>query len=235
MSQSQANIDPNELAKFDELANGWWDKAGQSKPLHDLNPLRVGYIARRTELKGRSVIDIGCGGGILSEALAQQGANVTGVDMAEMALNVAKLHALESGLTIHYQHNTAEAMAANHSGEFDAVTCLEMLEHVPEPSSIIQACADLVKPNGDVFFSTLNRHPKAYLLAVVGAEYVMNMLPKGTHEYARFIRPSELSAWCRQAGLKVKDIQGISYHPLTRQFELSDDVKVNYLVHCQKL
>jgi 2-polyprenyl-6-hydroxyphenyl methylase/3-demethylubiquinone-9 3-methyltransferase len=235
MSQTQQNIDQRELNKFNDLATGWWDPEGSSKPLHELNPIRVGYIADRTPLKLANVIDVGCGGGILSEALAKKDAIVTGIDMGEMPLDIAKLHAMEGGLDIHYEQSTAEEMAAKHAGEFDAVTCLEMLEHVPDPAAIIQACADLVKPGGDVFFSTLNRHPKAYLLAILGAEYVMNMLPKGTHDYKRFIRPAELSGWCRQAGLQVKNITGISYNPLSRQFSLSDDVKVNYLIHCRKV
>lgn len=235
MSETQQNVDPNEVAKFEALASSWWDLEGQSKPLHEINPLRLGYIADRCQLDGAKVIDVGCGGGILSEALAKKDAIVTGIDMGEMPLDIAKLHAMEGGLDIHYEQSTAEEMAAKHSGEFDLVTCLEMLEHVPDPAAIIQACADLVKPGGDVFFSTLNRHPKAYLLAIVGAEYVMNMLPKGTHDYKRFIRPAELSSWCRQAGLQVKNITGISYNPLSRQFSLSQDVKVNYLVHCRKV
>jgi len=235
MSEIQQNVDPNEVAKFEALASSWWDMEGQSKPLHEINPLRLGYIADRCQLDGAKVIDVGCGGGILSEALAKKDAIVTGIDMGEMPLDIAKLHAMEGGLDIHYEQSTAEEMAAKHSGEFDLVTCLEMLEHVPDPAAIIQACADLVKPGGDVFFSTLNRHPKAYLLAIVGAEYVMNMLPKGTHDYKRFIRPAELSSWCRQAGLQVKNITGISYNPLSRQFSLSQDVKVNYLVHCRKV
>lgn len=235
MSQKQANVDLNEVAKFDALASSWWDLEGQSKPLHDLNPIRLAYIAERTTLKDANVIDVGCGGGILSEALAKSEAHVTGIDMGEMPLNIAKLHALEEGLTIHYQQSTAEEMAAQHKEQYDVVTCLEMLEHVPDPASIISACAALVKPGGDVFFSTLNRHPKAYLLAVLGAEYVMKMLPKGTHDYKRFIRPAELSAWSRQAGLKVKDVTGMNYNPLTRQFSLGNDVKVNYLIHCKKI
>lgn len=235
MSQKQANVDLNEVAKFDALASSWWDLEGQSKPLHDLNPIRLAYIAERTTLKDANVIDVGCGGGILSEALAKSEAHVTGIDMGEMPLNIAKLHALEEGLTIHYQQSTAEEMAAQHKEQYDVVTCLEMLEHVPDPASIISACAALVKPGGDVFFSTLNRHPKAYLLAVLGAEYIMKMLPKGTHDYKRFIRPAELSAWSRQAGLKVKDVTGMNYNPLTRQFSLGNDVKVNYLIHCKKI
>lgn len=235
MSQTYHNVDPSEVAKFEALAASWWDLEGLSKPLHDINPLRLGYIARRCTLTEAQVIDVGCGGGILSEALARNGALVTGIDMGDMPLDIAKLHAMESGLDIHYQQSTAEAMVASHAGKFDVVTCLEMLEHVPDPSAIVQACAELVKPGGNLFFSTLNRHPKAYLLAVLGAEYVMNMLPKGTHDYKRFIRPSELAGWCRQAGLNVKDISGMSYNPLSREFKLSQDVKVNYLVHCQKV
>ncbi|WP_438971782.1 bifunctional 2-polyprenyl-6-hydroxyphenol methylase/3-demethylubiquinol 3-O-methyltransferase UbiG [Methylophaga sp.] len=234
MSQTDHNVDLNEVAKFEALASSWWDIEGQSKPLHDINPLRAGYIAKRCALSDAKVIDVGCGGGILSEALAKNGADVTGIDMGEMPLDIAKLHAMESGLEIHYEQATAETMASKHKEQFDAVTCLEMLEHVPDPAAIIQACADLVKPGGDLFFSTLNRHPKAYLLAVVGAEYVMNMLPKGTHDYKRFIRPAELASWCRQAGLQVNDITGMTYNPLTRQFSLGKDVKVNYIVHCRK-
>ncbi|MTI64242.1 bifunctional 2-polyprenyl-6-hydroxyphenol methylase/3-demethylubiquinol 3-O-methyltransferase UbiG [Methylophaga sp.] len=235
MSEHHHNVDPNEVAKFEALASSWWDLEGQSKPLHEINPLRLGYIAERSKLNEANVIDVGCGGGILSEALAKSGANVTGIDMGDMPLDIAKLHAMESGLQIHYEQSTAEAMASKHAQVFDVVTCLEMLEHVPDPTAIIKACAELVKPGGDVFFSTLNRHPKAYLLAIVGAEYVMNMLPRGTHDYKRFIRPAELSGWCRQAGLQVKDISGMSYNPLSREFSLSKDVKVNYLVHCRKI
>ena len=230
----QKNVDPSEIAKFDALASNWWDLEGESKPLHDLNPLRLEFISKQCSLDNKHVIDVGCGGGILSEALAKSGANTTGIDMGEMALNVAKLHALEAELTIDYQHITAEEKAQQSAQNYDLVTCMEMLEHVPDPLSIIQACADLVKPGGDLFFSTLNRHPKAYLLAVLGAEYIMNMLPKGTHDYKRFIKPSELAKWCRQAGLQVSHIKGISYNPLKQAFKLSDDVNVNYLLHCKK-
>lgn len=230
-----SNVDPAEVAKFDALASSWWDPQGQSKPLHDINPIRLGFIAERAQLDNAQVIDVGCGGGILTEALAQKGAQATGIDMGEMPLNIAKLHALEAGLNIRYQQTTAEAMAAQHAEQFDVVTCMEMLEHVPDPQAIINACAQLAKPGGDLFFSTLNRHPKAYLLAVLGAEYIAQMLPKGTHDYARFIRPSELSRWCRQAGLQVMSISGMSYNPLTRVYKLSHDVDVNYLLHCKRL
>ncbi len=230
----QKNVDPSEIAKFDALASNWWDTEGESKPLHDINPLRLDFISSYCTLKDSQAIDVGCGGGILSEALAKSGAKTTGIDMGEMALNVAKLHALEAQLSIDYQQITAEEKAQQAANSFDIVTCMEMLEHVPEPFSVIQACADLAKPGGDVFFSTLNRHPKAYLLAVLGAEYIMNMLPKGTHDYKRFIKPSELAKWCRQSGLEVNHIKGISYNPLNQTFNLSDDVKVNYLLHCKK-
>lgn len=235
MTHSYSNVDPNEVAKFDALANSWWDQKGESKPLHEINPLRLGFIEIRCKLANKEVIDIGCGGGILTEALAKSGANTTGIDMGELPLNIAKLHALESGLSINYQQITAEQKAQQAAQHFDVVTCMEMLEHVPDPISVIQACADLVKPGGDVFLSTLNRHPKAYLFAVVGAEYMMKILPKGTHAYKRFIKPSEMARWCRQAGLEVADISGLSYNPLTQQYSLGDDVKVNYLVHCKKM
>ncbi len=228
------NVDSTEIEKFDALAASWWDKQGQSKPLHDINPLRLDYIKQRCDLSGKHVIDIGCGGGILSESLAKNGAAVTAIDMGEAALNVAKLHALEADLNIDYQHTTAEAMAEQQPHQFDVVTCLEMLEHVPDPDAIVAACARLVKPGGHLFFSTLNRHPKAYLLAVVGAEYLLNMLPKGTHDYKKFIKPAELAASCRQSGLTVSNITGLSYNPLFKQYKLGADVSVNYLMHCQK-
>lgn len=235
MNETHANVDPNEVAKFEALAASWWDLEGQSRPLHEINPLRLNYIAERCPLQDANLIDVGCGGGILSEALARSGAHVTGIDMGDMPLDIAKLHAMESGLDIHYCQSTAEAMADKRAGEYDVVTCMEMLEHVPDPAAIINACARLVKPGGDVFFSTLNRHPKAYLLAIIGAEYVMNILPKGTHDYKRFIRPAELSAWARQADLQVRDITGMNYNPITREFSLGKDIKVNYLVHCRRV
>jgi 2-polyprenyl-6-hydroxyphenyl methylase/3-demethylubiquinone-9 3-methyltransferase len=235
MTTTHTNVDPNEVAKFEALANGWWDTEGESKPLHEINPLRLDYIKTKCSLYNKQVIDVGCGGGILSEALAKNDATVTGIDMGEMPLNIARLHALEAGLNINYQQITAEQKAQQSSNEFDLVTCMEMLEHVPDPVSVIRACAQLVKPGGDVFFSTLNRHPKSYLFAIVGAEYLLKMLPKGTHDYKRFIRPSEMASWCRQAGLEVADICGLSYNPLTKNYSLGTDVKVNYLMHCRRL
>ena len=230
----QTNVDPLEVAKFDALAASWWDLNGNSKPLHDINPIRLDFIKKHCGLDNRTVLDVGCGGGILTEALAKSGAKTTGVDMGEMALNVARLHALESGLSIDYQHSTAEEQSKKAAGQYDVVTCMEMLEHVPDPLSVIQACADLVKPGGDLFFSTLNRHPKAYLIAILGAEYVMKMLPRGTHDYARFIKPSEMAGWTRQAGLRANNLKGITYNPLSKNFHLSNDVQVNYLLHCTR-
>jgi 2-polyprenyl-6-hydroxyphenyl methylase/3-demethylubiquinone-9 3-methyltransferase len=231
---THANVDPEEIAKFEALATSWWDTEGESKPLHDLNPIRLDYIQNHCQLNDKNVIDVGCGGGILTEALAKSGAHATGIDMGKMPLDIATLHALEAELTINYQQITVEEKAQQSAEQFDVVTCMEMLEHVPDPLSIIKACAQLVKPGGTLFFSTLNRHPKAYLLAVLGAEYILKMLPKGTHDYNRFIRPSEMAAWCRQAGLEVSDITGMSYSPISKTFKLSDDVKVNYLMCCKK-
>jgi 2-polyprenyl-6-hydroxyphenyl methylase/3-demethylubiquinone-9 3-methyltransferase len=229
-----ANADPAELAKFDRLAARWWDMGGEFKPLHDINPLRLNYIERFAPLIGLRACDVGCGGGILSEGLAQRGAEVTGIDLAGAALSVARLHRHESGLSVDYQCMSAEAHAAAQPGAYDVVTCMELLEHVPDPSSTIAACASLARPGGFVFFSTLNRNLKSFLLAIVGAEYVLGMLPRGTHHYARFIRPSELTRAVRSAGLEVTDLAGLSYNPLTRIYSLGRDVGVNYLVACQK-
>ena len=234
MTTADSNVDPNEVSKFEALASSWWDSEGQSKPLHEINPLRLSFIESKCNLNDKNIIDVGCGGGILSEALAKSGGQVTGIDMGEMPLNIARLHALEAELTIDYQQITAEQKAQQGAGQFDIVTCMEMLEHVPDPVSVIKACAQLVKPGGELIFSTLNRHPKAYLFAVLGAEYMLNMLPKGTHDYKRFIRPSEMASWCRQAGLDVSEITGLSFNPLTKTYALGDDVKVNYLMHCRK-
>ncbi|MGB2179878.1 MAG: bifunctional 2-polyprenyl-6-hydroxyphenol methylase/3-demethylubiquinol 3-O-methyltransferase UbiG [Porticoccaceae bacterium] len=232
---STTNVDPNEIRKFEELASRWWDKNSEFKPLHDINPLRANWIDNLAPVAEKKVLDVGCGGGILSEALAQRGADVTGIDMGDAPLGVAKLHQLESGLSINYQKSTAEDFAKEHENSFDIVTCLEMLEHVPDPSSVINACAKMVKPGGTVFFSTINRNPKAFLLAIVGAEYVLRMLPRGTHEYAKFIRPSELANWAREADLQVNQMTGLLYNPLTKSYKLSvSDVDVNYMISTQK-
>jgi 2-polyprenyl-6-hydroxyphenyl methylase/3-demethylubiquinone-9 3-methyltransferase len=232
---STTNVDPNEIRKFEELASRWWDKNSEFKPLHDINPLRANWIDNIAPVAEKKVLDVGCGGGILSESLAQRGADVTGIDMGDAPLGVAKLHQLESGLSINYQKSTAEDFAKNHENTFDIVTCLEMLEHVPDPSSVINACAKMVKPGGAVFFSTINRNPKAFLLAIVGAEYLLRMLPKGTHEYGKFIRPSELANWSREAGLQVNQMTGLLYNPLTKNYKLSpSDVDVNYMISTQK-
>ncbi|MGB1912722.1 MAG: bifunctional 2-polyprenyl-6-hydroxyphenol methylase/3-demethylubiquinol 3-O-methyltransferase UbiG [Porticoccaceae bacterium] len=232
---STTNVDPNEIRKFEELASRWWDKNSEFKPLHDINPLRANWIDNIAPVAEKKVLDVGCGGGILSEALAQRGADVTGIDMGDAPLGVAKLHQLESGLSINYQKSTAEDFAKEHENSFDIVTCLEMLEHVPDPSSVINACAKMVKPGGTVFFSTINRNPKAFLLAIVGAEYVLRMLPRGTHEYAKFIRPSELANWAREADLQVNQMTGLLYNPLTKSYKLSvSDVDVNYMISTQK-
>ncbi len=225
------NVDRAEVAKFEALASRWWDRESEFKPLHDINPLRTNYIDRHTSLAGKKVLDVGCGGGILSEAMAQRGADVTGIDMGEAPLNIAKLHALESGVTVKYQQIPVEQLADEMPAAFDIVTCLEMLEHVPDPASIIRACYKLVKPGGMVFFSTINRNPKAYAMAIIGAEYIMRMLPAGTHDYDKFIKPSELTRWCRAADLSVLDMTGMIYNPITQEYSLKDqDVDVNYLV-----
>ncbi len=229
------NIDPQEVAKFDLVASRWWDPEGEFKPLHDINPLRLDYIDDRARLKDKRVADVGCGGGILAESMAARGATVTGVDMAEGALSVAKLHGLESGVSVDYRHMTAETLAEQEPEGYDVVTCMELLEHVPDPASLIRACARLTKPGGRLFFSTLNRNPKSYLFAVVGAEYLLKMLPKGTHDYAKFIRPSELAHWLREAQLSLEDMTGLTYNPLTKHYRLNQqDVSVNYLVHAVK-
>lgn len=234
MSQTNVNVDPNEIAKFEALANRWWDKESEFKPLHDINPLRLNYIDERAHLPGKRVVDVGCGGGILSEGLCQRGAHVTGIDMGEAPLSVAKLHGLESGFEVDYHQMTVEQLAQEQAGTFDVVTCLEMLEHVPDPASVIRACAALLKPGGHLFLSTINRNPKAYLFAIVGAEHVLKMLPKGTHEYKKFIKPSELTRYVREAGLNFHDITGMTYNPLLKEYKLGNDVDVNYLVHAQK-
>lgn len=229
------NVDPSEIAKFEALAKRWWDKNSEFKPLHDINPLRSNFIDERSPVAGLKVLDVGCGGGILCEALAQRGAEVTGIDMGEAPLSVAKLHQLESNLSINYQRITAEELAQQQPQSFDIVTCLEMLEHVPDPSLVIKACSELVKPGGHVYFSTINRNPKSYLFAIIGAEYVLKLLPKGTHEYSKFIRPSEMASWARQAELEWQEITGMTYNPLTKRYKLvANDVDVNYLVHTTK-
>ena len=228
---STLNVDHAEIAKFEELASRWWDTQGEFKPLHEINPLRLKYIDERVGLNGKRLLDVGCGGGILSESMARAGAHVLGIDMGKAPLSVAKLHALKAEIDVNYRHVTVEQLADEMPGEFDAVSCMEMLEHVPDPASVIEACHRLVKPGGSVFMSTINRNPKSFLFAVVGAEYVLNMLPKGTHEYAKFIRPSELDQWSRIAGLELQDITGLSYNPLTRAYKLSHDVDVNYMAH----
>lgn len=228
------NADPAELQKFSDLAHRWWDPESEFKPLHQLNPLRLEWIDSTARINGKKVIDIGCGGGILAESMAARGAQVTGVDLSEKALGVARLHLFESGQSVDYRHISAEDIAKEAPGTFDVVTCMEMLEHVPDPASTIRACATLVKPGGQVFFSTLNRNLKAYLMAVVGAEYVLNLLPKGTHEYAKFIKPSELARYVREAGLDVEELVGMHYNPLSKVYSLGGDTDVNYLMRTSK-
>ena len=229
-----SNVDAAELNKFSDLAHKWWDKNSEFKPLHEINPLRLNYINDTVSLAGKRVLDVGCGGGILSESMAEKGAQVTGIDLGEKALKVAQLHSLESGVAVDYRLIAAEVLAEQEAGAYDVVTCLEMLEHVPDPASIVSACARLVKPGGHVFFSTINRNPKAYAFAVLGAEYILQMLPKGTHDYAKFIKPSELASFARQANLTLQDQAGMSYNPITKNYALNKDVSVNYLVHTVK-
>ncbi|MBA0901932.1 MAG: bifunctional 2-polyprenyl-6-hydroxyphenol methylase/3-demethylubiquinol 3-O-methyltransferase UbiG [Candidatus Nitrotoga sp.] len=226
------NADPIELEKFSQLAHHWWDPTSEFKPLHEINPLRLGYIDHIASLSGKSVLDVGCGGGILSEGMAALGAHVTGIDLGDKALQVAKLHLLESGQQVSYRKVAAEDLAAEQPGHYDVVTCLELLEHVPDPSSIVRACAQLVKPGGHVFFSTINRNPKSYLFAVLGAEYLLRLLPRGTHDYAKFIKPSELAQFCRNTGLVVNDISGMGYNPLSKIYSLGKNTDVNYLLAC---
>jgi 2-polyprenyl-6-hydroxyphenyl methylase/3-demethylubiquinone-9 3-methyltransferase len=229
------NADPQELAKFSELAHRWWDPNSEFKPLHQINPLRLDWIDGLARLQGRRVLDVGCGGGILAESMARRGAEVLGIDLANKPLKVAQLHAMEAGVQqLSYREVAAESLAAEMPGAFDVVTCMEMLEHVPQPASVVQACAQLVRPGGWVFFSTINRNPRSFLFAIVGAEHLLKLLPKGTHEYARFIRPSELAQWCRDTGLSLQQTRGMEYNPLTERYWLSADTSVNYLVACRK-
>ena len=230
----KTNFDQAELNKFSELAHKWWDKTSEFKPLHDINPLRLSYIDKTVSLKEKTVLDVGCGGGILSESMAEKDAKVTGIDLGEKALKVAQLHSLESGMAIDYQLISVEDLAEKQPASFDVITCLEMLEHVPNPASVVAACAKLVKPGGHVFFSTINRNPKAYLFAVIGAEYLLNMLPRGTHDYSKFIKPSELATWLRPAGLLLQHQIGMSYNPIIKHYWLDSDVSVNYMMHTIK-
>jgi 2-polyprenyl-6-hydroxyphenyl methylase/3-demethylubiquinone-9 3-methyltransferase len=235
MNHVGANVDPTEIAKFSELATRWWDPHGDFRPLHELNPLRLNYIDRKAGLRGKQVLDVGCGGGILAESMAQRGAVVTGIDAAESPLAVARLHQIEGGVAVDYRQTTAEELAGSESASYDIVTCMELLEHVPEPRSVVSACAHLVRPEGHVFFSTINRNLKAYAVVVLGAEYVLRMLPRGTHDYSRFIRPSELDDWARGAGLMLSALDGVRYHPLTRRYYLARSVEVNYMAWLQPL
>ena len=235
MSEAAHNVDQSEISKFEALAARWWDPHSEFKPLHDINPLRLDYIDQRVGLEGKEVLDVGCGGGILSESMALRGASVTGIDMGAMPLRVAELHTLESGVEVSYRQVPVETLALERPDSFDLVTCMEMLEHVPDPSSVVAACARLVRPGGFVFFSTINRNPKSYLLAIIGAEYVLRMLPRGTHDYARFIRPSELDGWIRGAGLQTNQITGMTFNPLTGIYRLTErDLDVNYLIACRR-
>ena len=229
------NADPAELDKFGQLAHRWWDPNSEFRPLHEINPLRLEWIKARAPLQTKKVLDVGCGGGILSEAMAANGAQVTGIDLSERALKVAQLHLLESKLPVRYLGVSAETLAEQEPGSFDVVTCMEMLEHVPDPASIVSACATLVRPGGHVFFSTLNRNPKSYLFAIIGAEYVLKLLPKGTHDYARFIRPAELSSWCRDAHLQVTEMIGMTYNPFSQRYALENDCSVNYIMACERI
>jgi len=227
------NVDREEIAKFEALAHRWWDPHSEFKPLHEINPLRLDYIDARVGLAGKRLLDVGCGGGILAESMARRGAAVTGIDLGEAPLGVARLHALESGVEVDYRKISAEALAAEMPATFDAVSCMEMLEHVPDPASVVAACATLLKPGGQLFFSTINRNPKSWLFAIVGAEYLLKLLPKGTHDFGKFIRPAELAGFCRRSELRIEEITGMSYNPFSRRYSLGRDLQVNYLMHCR--
>ena len=230
-----SNVDPIEIAKFEALASRWWDRGSEFKPLHEINPLRANYIDEHSPVAGKTLVDVGCGGGILAEAMAQRGAIVTGIDMGEAPLSVAKIHQLESGVEIEYCQSTAEQLAQEQAAAYDIVCCLEMLEHVPDPGSVIAACAELARPGGSLYFSTINRNPKAFVFAIVGAEHILQLLPAGTHEYARFIKPSELAGWMRDAGLVMEGMTGLLYNPITKHYRLDPkDVSVNYMIHGSK-
>ena len=232
---SELNVDPQEIAKFEALASRWWDRSGEFKPLHDINPLRANYIDEHSPVAGQVLVDVGCGGGILAEAMAQRGATVTGIDMGEAPLFVARIHQLESGVEVDYHQTTAEQLAAERAASFDIVCCLEMLEHVPDPAAVVAACAELARPGASLYFSTINRNPKAFAFMIVGAEHVLKLLPAGTHEYTKFIKPSELASWCRDAGLLLKDTTGLTYNPITRRYRLNPrDVDVNYMMWAVK-
>ena len=233
-NKNKNNVDIHEIEKFNLLAHKWWDSTSEFKPLHEINPLRLNFIKSSVNLKGKKVLDVGCGGGILSESLANEGADVTGIDQGDKVIQIAKLHANESGVKVKYKHINIERFYKNTDERFDVITCLEMLEHVPDPSLIIEACSKLVKTNGRVFFSTINRNPKSYFFAIVGAEYVLNLLPKGTHHYEKFIRPSEIDGWARTYNLSVSSMIGMSYNPITKKYKLGDDVSVNFIAHYQK-
>ena len=234
MNNDTLNADQQELDKFAQLAHRWWDPNSEFKPLHDINPLRLDYVDQAAGLAGKTVLDVGCGGGILAESMAVRGAQVTGIDLGDKALKVAKLHLLESGQKVDYRLIAVEELAKEQPHQYDIVTCMEMLEHVPDPASVVRACAELVKPGGHVFFSTLNRSPKSYLFAVIGAEYVLNLLPRGTHDYAKFLKPSELGSYCRAVGLGVASITGMSYNPFSKTYTLGADTSINYLIHCRQ-
>ena len=235
MNENSQNVDPEEIAKFEALAHRWWDRESEFKPLHDMNPLRLDYIERFSPMQGLKILDVGCGGGILSEGMARAGASVTGIDMGEAPLSVAKLHLLESQLEVEYRQIPVEALADEQAGSYDIITCMEMLEHVPDPASTIEACSRLVKPEGHLFFSTINRNLKSYMMAIIGAEYVLNLLPKGTHEHDKFIKPAELERWCRQANLAIDDLTGMHYNPLTMVYTLGSNVDVNYFAHARPI